>query len=197
MRKFLLIFLVLIMSLGVISCSKNEDPTEIENFYVSIDVKDYGEITALIRADIAPVTAANFKTLVESGFYDGLTFHRIMEGFMIQGGDPEGTGYGGSDNKIFGEFEYNGFENTLSHVRGTISMARSKQYNSASSQFFIVQKDSTYLDGQYAAFGTVLSGMETVDEICRDAIVEDNNGTVLAKNQPIISSIKIIPDANN
>lgn len=159
---------------------------------VEIDVEDYGKITLELDADIAPITVTNFIDLVNDKFYDGITFHRIIEGFMIQGGDPTGTGYSGSNQKIKGEFEANGVENTISHVRGVISMARSDDYNSASSQFFIVQEDSTYLDGNYAAFGKVIEGMEVVDEIAENTKVEDSNGTVLKENQPVISSIRVI-----
>lgn len=113
----------------------------------------------------APITAANFRKLVEEHFYDGLIFHRVISGFMIQGGDPTGTGAGGSEEEIPGEFASNGYPNPIKHVRGTISMARTMDPNSASSQFFIMHQDAPYLDGQYAAFGHVVEGMETVDEI--------------------------------
>lgn len=159
---------------------------------VEIDVEDYGKITVELDADIAPITVTNFVDLVKDKFYDGITFHRIIEGFMIQGGDPTGTGYSGSSQNIRGEFASNGVENTISHVRGVISMARSDDYNSASSQFFIVHEDSTFLDGNYAAFGKVIEGMEVVDEIAENTKVEDSNGTVLKENQPVISSIRII-----
>ena len=115
----------------------------------------------------APITCENFLKLVKSGFYNGLTFHRVIDGFMAQGGDPEGTGCGGSDENIKGEFRMNGVNNTLSHTRGVISMARSQNPNSASSQFFICYGDSTFLDGQYAAFGKVIEGMETVDNFLK------------------------------
>jgi peptidyl-prolyl cis-trans isomerase B (cyclophilin B) len=160
--------------------------------HVEINVKDYGTISVELDADVAPISVTNFVKLANEGFYDGLTFHRIITGFMIQGGDPEGTGMGGSDETIKGEFSANGVENSISHVRGTISMARSSQYDSASSQFFIVQKDSTYLDGQYAAFGHVTDGMDIVDQICADTPVQDSNGTVSAKDQPVITSVKVI-----
>ena len=160
--------------------------------YVQIDVKDYGVIKAELYADIAPITVTNFMKLVNEGFYNNLTFHRIISDFMIQGGDPLGTGRGGSDEKITGEFKANGITNNLSHVRGVISMARAQNFNSASSQFFIMHKDSTGLDGQYAAFGKVLEGMEVVDAICAGTPVEDNSGTVLAANQPVINSIRVI-----
>ncbi len=156
-----------------------------------IDVKDYGKITVELKPDIAPITVGNFKKLVSEHFYDGLTFHRIMEGFMIQGGDPLGNGTGGSDETIVGEFSQNGFENTLSHTRGVISMARSNDPNSASSQFFIVHEDSTFLDGQYASFGVVTDGMDVVDKIAKDAKPTDNNGTITASEQPVINSITL------
>lgn len=160
--------------------------------HIEIQVKDYGTIKAELDGDAAPITVANFLKLAESGFYDGLTFHRIIDGFMIQGGDPKGNGTGGADKTIKGEFSQNGVENKLSHVRGTLSMARSQDMDSASSQFFIVQSDCTYLDGQYAAFGTVTEGMDLVDKICKDTPVQDNNGTVSAADQPVIESVKVI-----
>lgn len=140
---------------------------------------------------IAPETVDNFVSLAQSGFYDGLTLHRIMEGFMIQGGDPRGNGTGGSSHQITGEFASNGFDNSLKHVRGTVSMARSNDPDSASSQFFIVQEDSSNLDGQYAAFGTVVSGMETVDAIAAAAEPTDDNGTIEKEDQPVITSIVV------
>jgi peptidyl-prolyl cis-trans isomerase B (cyclophilin B) len=115
--------------------------------------------------EIAPISVANFEKLVKEGFYDGLTFHRVIPGFMIQGGDPLGNGMGGSDERIFGEFAINGFKNDLKHERGVISMARSSMPNSASSQFFIMHEDAPHLDGSYAAFGKVIEGIEVVDEI--------------------------------
>ena len=147
--------------------------------YITSRVKGYGNIKLELDESVAPITVNNFIKLVNQKFYDGLTFHRIIDGFMIQGGDP------------LGEFKLNGKKNNISHKRGTISMARSRDYNSASSQFFIVQKNSEFLDGQYAAFGTVLDGMDIVDKICEDAIVEDQNGTVLKENQPVIESILV------
>lgn len=157
-----------------------------------IDVQDYGVIKVELDSEAAPETVDNFVKLAKEGFYDGLTFHRIISGFMIQGGDPEGNGTGGSDTTIKGEFSNNGVDNPISHVRGTISMARSMEYDSASSQFFIVHEDSTFLDGDYAGFGTVTEGMEVVDAICEAVQVEDDNGTVAAENQPVINSVKII-----
>lgn len=178
--------------------AENNDNEEEINMYstgkhhAEIVVKDYGTIALELDADVAPITVANFAKLANEGFYNGLTFHRIIEGFMIQGGDPLGTGFGGSDQEIKGEFAVNGVQNSISHVRGTISMARSKSYNSASSQFFIVHEDSTSLDRQYAGFGKVTSGIEIVDRICEDVKVEDDNGTVLKANQPVIEKITMI-----
>ena len=159
--------------------------------HAEIQVKDYGTITVELDADTAPITVTNFVNLAKDGFYDNLTFHRIMDGFMIQGGDPNGDGTGGADQTIKGEFSSNGVENEISHTRGTISMARAQDPDSASSQFFIVQEDSDYLDGNYAAFGHVTSGMEIVDQICKDVPVEDDNGTVKAENQPVSEKITI------
>ena len=159
--------------------------------HAEIQVKDYGTITVELDADTAPITVPNFVNLAKDGFYDNLTFHRIMDGFMIQGGDPNGDGTGGADQTVKGEFSSNGVENEISHTRGTISMARAQDPDSASSQFFIVQEDSDYLDGNYAAFGHVTSGIEIVDQICKDVPVEDDNGTVKAENQPVIEKITI------
>lgn len=160
--------------------------------HVEIEVKNYGTISVELDADTAPISVTNFVELAKEGFYDGLTFHRIIDGFMIQGGDPLGNGTGGSDETIKGEFSSNGVENNISHTRGTISMARSMENDSASSQFFIVQTDSTSLDGSYAGFGTVTEGMDIVDQICKDTEVQDDNGTVAAEDQPVITSIKVI-----
>lgn len=164
--------------------------------HIVIEVKDYGTIKVALDAKKAPITVKNFKKLVESGFYDGLTFHRIMSGFMIQGGDPQGNGTGGSEETIKGEFLQNGVKNDLSHTRGAISMARNAyDMDSASSQFFIVhetsQRNTASLDGQYACFGYVTEGMEVVDAICTDAKPTDNNGTIPKENQPIITKIYI------
>lgn len=159
--------------------------------HATIEVEGYGAIKLELDADVAPVTVANFAKLAGEGFYDGLTFHRIIEGFMVQGGDPNGNGTGGSDERIVGEFSDNGHPNSISHVRGTISMARSQAYNSASSQFFIMQADTPSLDGQYAAFGHVTEGMDVVDAMCEAARPTDNNGTIAAADQPRIASVKM------
>ena len=156
-----------------------------------ITVKDYGTIKLELNGDVAPYSVTSFIFLSNKGFYDNLTFHRIISEFMIQGGDPEGNGTGGAAYTIPGEFRNNGFENNLSHTRGALSMARSSDPNSASSQFFIVHKDSTFLDGDYAVFGYVTEGMDVVDAICDSVQVQDDNGTVLPENQPVIESIVI------
>ena len=191
----IIVILILILVLNIFINKKN-DEKENENLltgkhYVQITVKDYGKIDLELDADAAPITVTNFINLVNDNFYDGLTFHRIIDGFMIQGGDPLGNGTGGSDKTIKGEFSDNGVNNSISHVRGVISMARSNSYDSASSQFFIVHEDSTFLDGKYAAFGKVTSGMDIVDKLAK-VKVEDDNGTVSKENQPIIESIKVI-----
>ena len=188
--------LVLILSLMLFAgCGKQKTSTKTDENsaarHAVITVKDYGTIKLELYPDIAPKTVENFIELANSKFYDGLTFHRIMKGFMIQGGDPEGTGYGGSGKNIMGEFKANGFENNLKHERGVISMARANAYNTGSSQFFIMHETNTSLDGMYAAFGKVTDGMEVVDKIAESVPVTDNNGTVLAENQPIIKSIVI------
>lgn len=169
----------------------DESQGDKKHYTAIIDVKDYGKITVDLDPNAAPVTVENFVKLAKDGFYDGLTFHRIMDGFMIQGGDPKGDGTGGAPDTIEGEFKNNGYDNPISHVRGTISMARSQDPDSASSQFFIVQTDALHLDGDYAAFGTVKEGMEIVDQICEDALPVDNNGTIPPDEQPVIQSITI------
>lgn len=161
--------------------------------HAEIVIAEYGKLELELDADVAPITVTNFVNLAKKGFYNGLTFHRIMSGFMIQGGDPNGAGTGGSEETIKGEFKSNGIENTMSHKRGVISMARTQNDpDSASSQFFIVQADSDFLDGDYAAFGKVTAGMDIVDKICQSVQPIDNNGTVPADQQPKITAIKVI-----
>lgn len=192
--------IVLVLSVFLLgSCAKEEKlkKEEVKNLLsgkhsVVITVKGYGKINLELDADVAPITVTNFIELVEDGFYDGLTFHRIIDGFMIQGGDPNHDGTGGSGKNIKGEFSLNGVGNTISHVRGVISMARSNDPNSASSQFFIVHEDSTHLDKQYAAFGHVTEGMSVVDKIAKDAEPVDDNGTIPYEEQPVIESIKVL-----
>ena len=190
----IIIIIVLLLVINILVNDKKEknDMKDLltGKHYVEMKVKDYGTIELELDSDVAPITVTNFINLVNSKFYDGLTFHRIIDGFMIQGGDPLGNGTGGSSKTIKGEFSENGVKNSISHVRGVISMARSSDYNSASSQFFIVQKDTTSLDGQYAAFGKVISGMDVVDKIAK-VKVEDDNGTVSKENQPVIESIRV------
>ena len=151
----------------------------------------HGTMKIELYPEVAPITVANFEKLVSEGFYDGLTFHRIIRGFMIQGGDPEGTGMGGSKDKIKGEFASNGVKNDLRHTRGVISMARSMMRDSASSQFFIMHEDAPHLDGEYAAFGKVVEGIEVVDAIVQNTQVVDRNGTVLPQNQPKIIKVTL------
>ena len=158
---------------------------------VVIEVENYGTINAVLYGETAPITVANFVKLAGAGFYDGLTFHRIISGFMIQGGDPLGNGTGGSEETIQGEFSQNGFENPIAHKRGVLSMARSSAPDSASSQFFIMHDAATHLDGSYAAFGCVTEGIEVVDAICANTPVTDGNGTVAKANQPKILSVKV------
>ncbi len=178
-------------STSVIDSVDENDPYATGIHHATIEVEGYGTIEVALNANVAPISVSNFCNLANQGFYDGLTFHRIIDGFMIQGGDPNGDGTGGSTQNIKGEFSKNGVENPISHVRGTISMARSSSYDSGSSQFFIMQKTTTSLDGQYAAFGSVTSGMEVVDAICANVQVEDSNGTVASQNQPKITKITV------
>ena len=213
--SFLLVLAVLVMGLSACGGSKSDTTSETKapkatetaeatkkpesktidtkgKHHAKIKVKDYGTIEVELDGDTAPITVANFVKLVNEKFYDGLTFHRIMSGFMIQGGDPLGNGTGGSDETIKGEFSSNGVENNISHKRGVISMARSSDPDSASSQFFIMHQDSTYLDGEYAAFGKVTKGMKVVDKICEDATPTDGNGTIEKADQPVIESIRMV-----
>ncbi len=180
------VFLAIIAVFVLTGCSGSKQ----DLYYAKIEVQDYGNIILELDHDSAPITVDNFVKLSNEKFYDGLTFHRIIKGFMIQGGDPLKTGAGGSGKNIKGEFSANGINNTISHVRGTISMARSDDYDSASSQFFIVQQTSLHLNGNYAGFGHVIDGMDVVDKIC-EVKVEDDNGTVLIENQPVISHITV------
>lgn len=178
--------------LTLCACGNKAEETVKDRHHVEIAVENYGTISVELYREVAPITVDNFMKLAQEGFYDGLTFHRIIDKFMIQGGDPLGDGTGGSEEEIKGEFLKNGVNNYLKHTRGAISMARSSKYNSGSSQFFIVQTTYPSLDGNYACFGYVTEGMDIVDQICKDVQVEDNNGTVLKENQPIIQSIKVI-----
>ena len=204
MKKLLICLLALTLAcLPALSCAEGfwglltGTANTVDNLYkdpiiVEIDVADYGIITAELYPNLAPDTVENFVKLAGEGFYDGLTFHRIIDGFMIQGGCPRGNGTGGSGTNIKGEFASNGVANPLRHERGVLSMARSSMPNSASSQFFIMHQDSPWLDGEYAAFGRVLTGMEIVDAICADTPVTDGNGTVAKADQPVITSIRVV-----
>ena len=197
MKKLFKFDMVMLLAISLVGCGSDDSSSDKNddllsgNHHAVIDVKDYGVIKVELNADEAPITVTNFVKLAKDGFYDGLTFHRIINGFMIQGGDPEGNGTGGSDETIKGEFSANGVDNVLKHTRGAISMARSQDYDSASSQFFIMHETNDSLDGQYAVFGYVYEGMDVVDKIATSVPVTDNNGTVEAQNQPVINSIKI------
>ena len=202
MKKRLCIILLLVSLLALCACGSKTAETAAPAgsvdtavgglHHVELVVKDYGTITLELDADAAPITVANFLKLADSGFYDGLTFHRIMDGFMIQGGDPDGNGSGGSDEAIKGEFAQNGVENPISHVKGVISMARATNPDSARSQFFITVADATFLDGAYAAFGHVTDGMEVAEQIAKDAKPIDNNGTIPADQQPVIERVTVL-----
>lgn len=175
------LLLALCCVLGLAACSSGS-----KTYYADIQIEDYGTITVQLDSSAAPQTVANFVALAKRGVYDGSTFHRIIEGFMMQGGYSQKV-----SSTIKGEFSANGVSNPLSHVRGTISMARADDYDSATSQFFIVHQDSTSLDGKYAAFGTVISGMDIVDKICTEAEPTDGNGSISAGEQPVITTITI------
>lgn len=204
-RALCLTLTVCLVLLALTSCgndasvyAKDRDVTGRDISYAKITVKDYGEIVVLLDATTAPKTVANFKKLVSEGFYNGLTFHRIIKDFMIQGGDPAGNGTGDSQNKVQGEFSSNGHANDILHLRGVISMARGNDVNSASCQFFICNADSPHLDGNYAAFGYVVDGMKVVDKITKNTWYlgddPDNGGGVIRNKaqQPVIESIVLL-----
>ena len=205
MKRIVGILLALVLVLAMTACGGSSDQAQtsdqaqaeaqaggIGTHHAEIDIADYGTVKLELDGDTAPITVQNFMDLANAGFYDGLTFHRIMDGFMIQGGDPNGDGTGGSDQTIKGEFSSNGVENGISHEKGVISMARSQDPDSASSQFFIVVADSPFLDGDYAAFGRVTEGQEIVDKIAADAQPIDDNGTIPKETQPVIETIRIV-----
>jgi len=176
---------------------QNEEPADLwegDMPKVKIEIQDFGDVVVELNREVAPQTVDNFLRLVNEGFYDGVGFHRIIDGFMIQGGDPDGTGMGGSDENIQGEFASNGIDNPIMHNRGVISMARSGDPNSASSQFFIVHQDSHFLDGEYAAFGRVVDGMDVVDAIAENTPVTDGNGSVERENHPIMTRVSVIEE---
>lgn len=188
------LLLVFCLTFAFQGCKEEETEADV-NFTIThtaeISVKHYGKITVALAGEVAPITVENFVSLAESGFYDGLTFHRIIKDFVLQGGDPEGTGFGGSGKTIKGEFAANGVSNNILHKKGVISMARSEDYNSATSQFFIMHRDASHLNGGYAAFGMVIKGLDVVDKICEEAEPIDSNGTIPAASQPVIEYIKI------
>ncbi len=190
MKKICLSIMMMLLLVGCANESA-QAPTG-DTKLVKMEIENYGDVTIELYEDVAPKTVENFLNLVEEGFYDGLTFHRIIDGFMVQGGDPEGTGFGGAENTIVGEFSNNGFQNVLKHEEGVISMARSNDPNSASSQFFIMVASAPHLDGNYAAFGKVIEGMDLIHQIAKDANPVDNNGTILPEEQPVMKSIKIV-----
>ena len=188
LSTLLLIATVFTFALSLSSCSKQS------TYYVKLQIKDYGDIILKLDRDNAPITVDNFVSLVKSGFYDGLTFHRVIDGFMIQGGDPKANGTGGSSQTITGEFSKNGYHNNILHKRGVISMARSKAYDSASSQFFIMHEDAEHLDGLYAAFGYVIEGMDVVDAIVANTAKYGNsNGLIYYKEyQAVIEKAVVL-----
>lgn len=210
MRKHFRNILMVLMTLSLImlaGCGGSSEPAETPEtsqpeltkaadplgiHHAEIVIKDYGTVKVELDGDTAPVTVQNFMDLASAGFYDGLTFHRIIDGFMIQGGDPNGDGTGGADKNITGEFALNGYENNIAHTKGVISMARAQDPDSASSQFFIMVADAPHLDGQYAAFGHVTEGQDVVDKVAADAKPLDDNGTIAPEDQPVIESVKII-----
>ena len=186
----------MILLLSLTACAVKEEKTEetIEKpeqsqpVHAQITIKDYGTVTLELYPDIAPITVENFVKLAKEGFYDGNCFHRIIDGFMIQGGAPQN----GKANTIKGEFSSNGFENDLKHTEGVISMARAKDPDSASSQFFIMVGDASWLDGQYAAFGKVTEGLDIIKKIASDAKPYDDNGSIAPEDRPVIESVRII-----
>lgn len=198
MKKLISLVLCAVMLFAFSACSDENNGTtgaDGEKVMIEMEIEKFGTVKLELYPDIAPITVENFVNLANEGFYDGLTFHRIYPGFMIQGGDPDGNGTGGSGKNIKGEFALNGVNNTLSHTRGIISMARGSQsYDSASSQFFICHEDATFLDGQYAAFGKVVEGMDVVDAIteieCSYSYSDRENTIPL--DPPVIKSVRVV-----
>lgn len=192
LKRSLIIWLSFLMAVSLFGCGEKETE-DVVNYEVDftvthiaeITIKHHGKVTVALAGEVAPITVENFVSLAESGFYDGLTFHRIIEGFMMQGGAGSGA------KTIKGEFAANGVDNNIKHERGVISMARSDSYNSGSSQFFIMHQDAPHLNGAYAAFGKVVDGIGIVDRICTEAQPIDGNGIISDAAQPVIESIKI------
>lgn len=199
MKRIISFFLAAAALMTVCACSGKDEGSKVssetdgDKVMIEMIIEDFGTVKLELYPDVAPITVENFVNLANEGFYDGLTFHRIYPGFMIQGGDPKGNGTGGSDKTIKGEFASNGVQNNLSHTRGVISMARSNDPDSASSQFFIVHQDSEFLDGNYAAFGKVVEGMDVVDKIA-EVECTYNGESVNTKpvNPPVIKSVRVI-----
>lgn len=188
LKYILILIVVIVLIIGLLWPGNKTKQIKVE-----MNITDYGKIVLELYRDNAPITVDNFVKLVNAKFYNGLTFHRIINNFMVQGGDPLKNGTGGSKNTIKGEFSSNGVNNKISHKRGVISMARSQDMNSASSQFFIMHKDNTSLDGNYAAFGKVISGIEVVDKIEETlSSLGDENGLIPVDKQAVIEYIKII-----
>ena len=196
-KRLICILLALVLVLCLCACGGSKTPTYTYTDpgqklrHAEITIRDYGTIKLELDEGVAPITVENFVELANKGFYNGLTFHRIIDGFMIQGGDPQGDGFGGSGKTIKGEFADNGVKNPISHVKGVLSMARGDEYDSGSSQFFITVADSTFLDGHYAAFGKVTEGVEIAEQIAKDAKPIDDNGTIPPEAQPVIESVVI------
>ena len=188
-RTFAVLMAVLLLLAALSGCGGNKSWTG--KHTVEITVKDYGTITVEVDADTAPVTASNFLNLAKKGFYNNLTIYRAIDGFAIYGGDPNKNGTGTSGETITGEFNSNGYNNPLSNVRGAIGMARGINKNSASCQFYILQNNATYLDGEFAVFGSVTSGMEVVDRIASTAQVTGSDGHITVDHQPVISTVKV------
>lgn len=190
MKRLFALLLSAMLLLCLFGCGEEKEKLEDGAvYYADIVIEDYGTITVQLDQEAAPVTVENFINLANSGFYNGLTFHRIIEGFMMQGGAAKNAA--DTPDSIVGEFTANGHENPLEHTRGAISMARTNLPDSASSQFFIVHQDSPHLNGQYACFGYVTEGIEVVDAVCESATPSDNNGTIPEAQQPVITSVTI------
>lgn len=195
-----LVLIAVIVLVSFISCyggschyAENRDIEGRDIVYAEMSVKGYGKVTLLLDRTTAPITVDNFVSLVNDKFYDGLTFHRIVDNFMIQGGDPKANGTGNSENEIYGEFSSNGHINDIQHIDGVISMARGEDPNSASCQFFICNADSPHLNGNYAAFGYVIDGLNVIHRITRDCVKKTTGGVIKDKNQqPVIEYIRII-----
>ena len=191
MKRTIVIVLAVLLLLAALAGCGSSKKSWTGKHTVEIAIKDYGTITVEVDADTAPVTASNFLNLAKKGFYNNLTIYRAIDGFAIYGGDPNKNGTGTSGDTIVGEFNSNGYNNPLSNIRGAVGMARGINKNSASCQFYILQNDVTYLDGEFAVFGNVTSGMEIVDRIASTAPVTGSDGPITVDNQPVISSIKV------